>query len=321
MKGIFVNKNSEVRSGFKIASTFSLFFIATNIISIISMILLTIIMISSKRISSHDLNNYLNGLTNINAGFGIFLNLTQCICMILSVLLFWKLFDKKPIREIGFINIKMGYKDLFKGLTFGAVSMIIVFMLLLFSGNISLKRPLNSPNFNISLLTGLILFIFVGVNEEMFARGYCMTVLKKTGNRWAPIIISSIIFSLMHSLNPSMSVISYINLFLFAVLAAYMFIKSNNLWLPIGYHIMWNYFEGNIFGFQVSGLSTESLFKLKAPINNIITGGNFGPEGGLIVTFITIIGFIYVWQLYTPQLLNNATRIKHTNKYLGSYKG
>ena len=319
MKNIFINKNSEVRSGFKIASTFGSFFIATNIISIVAMILLTIIMISTKQISNHDSIRYLTGLTNINTGFGIFLNLSQCICMILSVWLFWKLFDKKPIRELGLINIKKGYKDLFKGLAFGAVSMIIVFILLLFSGNISLQSPLNSPNFNMSLLTGLILFIFVGINEEMFARGYCMNVLKQTGNKWVMIIVSSIIFSLMHSLNPSMSVISYINLFLFALLAAYMFIKSNNLWLPIGYHIMWNYFEGNIFGFQVSGLSTESLYKLNTPINNIITGGNFGPEGGLIVTFITIIGFIYIWQLYTPQLHHN-NKIKIINNYLESYK-
>ncbi|MGH4119264.1 CPBP family intramembrane glutamic endopeptidase [Clostridium sp.] len=69
------------------------------------------------------------------------------------------------------------------------------------------------------------------------------------------------IFSVMHSLNPSMSIISYLNLFLVALLFAYMFLKSNNFWLPIGYHITWNYFQGNIFGFQVSGQSTERILK------------------------------------------------------------
>jgi len=92
-----------------------------------------------------------------------------------------------------------------------------------------------------------------------------------------------------------------------------MFLKSNNLWLPIGYHITWNYFQGNVFGFQVSGLSTESLYKLNTPVNNIITGGKFGPEGGLIVTFIILIGFIYIWQLYKPQLLKDDTKIKYTS--------
>ena len=301
MKGIFINKNSKVRSGWKIASTYGSLFAANIIISLIVMILFIIFMLSTKKIAVNDIETYLTGLTSLNTGFGIFLGFIQCICMILAVWLFWKLFDRKPIREIGLINIKVGYKDLFKGLAFGSISMILVFIILIISGNISLKSPLSSPNFNLSLLIQLIFFIFVGISEEMFSRGYCMTVLRQTGNTWIALIVSSIIFSVLHSLNPNMSIISYLNLFLVGLLFAYMFLKSNNLWLPIGYHIMWNYFEGNIFGFQVSGLSAESLFKLNAPVNNIITGGGFGPEGGLIVTFITILGFVYMWQFYKPQ--------------------
>jgi len=178
--------------------------------------------------------------------------------------------------------------------------MIIVFIILVASKNISIENSFLRPNFNSSLLTGLILFIFVGINEEMFSRGYCMTVLKQTGNKWVVVIVSSIIFSFMHSLNPNMSFLSYINLFLFALLAAYMFIKSNNLWLSIGYHIALNYFEGNVFGFQVSGQGTSSLYTLSSPSNNIITGRSFGPEGGLVVTFIILVGFIYIWKFYKP---------------------
>lgn len=303
MKSIFVNKNSKLRSGWKIASTFVSFFVANIIISMIAIIILTVIVVAKKQVSLNDLEPYINSLTKINTSFGIFLAFIQCICMILAVWLFWKLFDKKPIREIGLINIKKGYKDLFKGLAFGALSMILVFIILIVSGNISLQSPLSNPNFNISLLIQLVFFIFVGINEEMFSRGYCMTVLRQTGNTWIVLIVSSIIFSVMHSLNPSMSIISYVNLFLVGLLFAYMFLRSNNLWLPIGYHITWNYFQGNIFGFQVSGLSTESLYKLNTPVNNIITGGGFGPEGGLVVTFIIIVGFIYMWKFYKPQLL------------------
>ena len=75
--------------------------------------------------------------------------------------------------------------------------MIIVFIILVISNNVSL-RPLSSPNFNISLLIQFVFFIFVGINEEMFSRGYCMTVLKQTGNTRIVLIVSSIIFSLMH---------------------------------------------------------------------------------------------------------------------------
>jgi membrane protease YdiL (CAAX protease family) len=316
MKKIFTNKNSQVRSGFKIASTFGSYFIINIIISMIIGISLAIIAISTKKVAVPDLEKYLNDLTTTNTGFIISLGIIQCICMIVAVWLFWKIFDKEPIREIGLINIKKGYKDLFKGLLFGTVSMSLVFIILLASKNISLKAPLSSPNFNTSLLAWLVMFILVGINEEMFSRGYCMTVLKQTGNKWVVVIVSSIIFSVMHSLNPSMSIISYLNLFLYALLAAYMFLKSKNLWLPIGYHIMWNYFQGNIFGFEVSGLATESLYKLNTPAKNIITGGAFGPEGGIVVTFIIMVGFIYMWKIYKPQLIEVDNKSESANEYL-----
>ncbi|MDR3598748.1 CPBP family intramembrane glutamic endopeptidase [Clostridium sp.] len=306
MKSIFINKNSQVRSGWKIASTWLSFYFSTNLITAIIMTIYMFIMIFINKADHQYISNFLANLKTdgLKSDLMMFFNSIQCICMIFFVALFWKVYDKRPIRDIGFINIKKGYKDLLKGLAFGSISVILVFIILLTSKNISLQNSLLSPNFNSSLLTGLILFILVGINEEMFARGYCITVLKQTGNKWVVIIVSSIIFSLMHSLNPSMSFLSYLNLFLFAVLAAYMFIKSNNLWLSIGYHITWNYFEGNVFGFQVSGLATQSLYTLNTPAQNIITGGNFGPEGGLVVTFITLLGIVYIWKFYKPQALD-----------------
>lgn len=306
MKGIFVNKNSQVRSGWKIATVFSSFFLATNIITGVIIAGYTTFLIANKKVASNDFTAFVKEInrmvTNINSPLGFTCNLTQCLCMILFILLFWKVFDKKPIREIGLISIKVGYKDLIKGLIFGAVSLVLVFIFLLVSGSITLVNPLSKPNFSLSLITGLIIFIFVGINEEMFSRGYCITVLKQTGSRWLPVVLSSVIFALMHSFNPGMSLFSYINLFLYALLAAYMYIKSNNLWLPIGYHIAWNYFQGNVFGFLVSGQGAEGIYTLKNSTDNLLNGGKFGPEGGIVVTAILIAGFIYMWKFYKPEI-------------------
>ena len=95
MKSIFVNKNSKVRSGWKIASTFASFFVGNIIISLIAMAFLVIFMLSVKKVAVNDLETYINGLTSLNTGFGLFLGFIQCICMILTVWLFWELFDKK----------------------------------------------------------------------------------------------------------------------------------------------------------------------------------------------------------------------------------
>lgn len=304
MKGIFISKNSQVRSGWKIASVIGSFYVGTILLSMIVMAIYVVIRVAMQGVGP----NGIIGLTkdinaavaNINGGLGITLQLVQCLCVIFSVVLFWKVYDKKPIREIGLINIKSGSADLIKGLIFGAVSLLIVFAILLSSGQVLLINQLSKPNFNYTLLTGLIIFIFVGINEEMLARGYCMTVLKQTGSRYVPAIVSAVIFALMHSMNSGISALSYVNLFLFGLLTAFMVIKSGNLWLSIGYHITWNYFEGNICGFLVSGQEATGMYNVKVPFNNIINGGKFGPEGGLVVTFIILAGFFYLWKFYKP---------------------
>jgi len=271
MDSIFINKNCQTRSGWKIALTIFVFLALTIGVNLVFMV--------------------------DNAMIG---NIIQCICLMLSVFIFWKLFERRPIREMGLINIRSGYRDLIIGLVFGSISMSSVFLLLLTTGSITLEKSLYKPNFSISLMSGLILFIFVGLDEEIFTRGYCMSVLSQTGRKWMPLIGSSILFALMHSMNPHMSLLSYINLFLVGLLLAYMFIKSKNIWITIGYHITWNYFEGSVFGFQVSGENINSVYTVNTPANNLITGGQFGPEAGIMVTIVIMLGFLYMWKFYKP---------------------
>jgi membrane protease YdiL (CAAX protease family) len=290
MKKIFLNKYSMLRSGWKILILFISFFVGTFFLSSIFTIFYTMYNLTTKGVMPN--------FTNQNSAFTFFINIIQCLCMIFFVVLYWKVFDKKSIKEIGLTGLRNSYKDLLLGLLFGCISLVIVFLILFCTKNVKLINPINNPNLNFSLLSGLILFILVGINEEMFARGYCYTVLKQTNVRWLPMVLSSVIFALMHSLNSGISLLSYLNLFLFGVLAVYMRIKSNNIWLSIGYHITWNYFEGNIFGFLVSGQATSALYNLNTPVNNLINGGNFGPEGGLVVTLVLILQFIFMWRFY-----------------------
>lgn len=310
-RNIFVNKNKQVRSGWKIASVAGAFFAAGNILVGIFVALYTAISVITLKIPQTDISKFTSGITkdlaNISSDLGFICNLIQAVCMIFFIVLFWNVYDKKPISEIGFVKIKKGYQDLLKGLGLGAVSLIIVFITLLITGNITLNNALSSPHFSFTLLSGLIVFILVGINEEMFARGYCMTVLRQTGNKYVVVTVSAVIFSLMHSLNPGMNFFCYINLFLFGLLTAYMAIKSGNLWLSIGYHITWNYFEGNICGFLVSGQGVNGLYSLKLPSKNFVNGGKFGPEGGIVVTLIILLNIAYIWKIYRPTYKGNTT--------------
>jgi membrane protease YdiL (CAAX protease family) len=297
---IFKNADNQARSGWKIGLLFVLFIITTIILSAVFSMVYGIVVVAlhpefagnEARLMAY-VQQQFSGMGNLP---GAFLHLIQCLSLIIWVVLFWKLWDKGKVREIGLTNIKSSWKDLCAGLLIGAVSFTIVAFILLATKSVEMVNGFGMPKFSRSLLVELVVFIFVGINEELFCRGYCMTVLKQTKKTWAPLIISAMIFSVMHSMNGGISLVAYINLFLFGIFMGYLFMKTKNIWMCIGYHITWNYFQGDIFGFLVSGNNTDSIYKIKVLSSNIINGGNFGPEGGLVVTILLVISIILVYK-------------------------
>ena len=295
---ILKNKYSEVRSGWKIFLVFLLTYALSFTISLVIGMVLGLAFLTlgdgTLPFESKSIQNILSS----DLGLMISTSLSNAI-IILSCIVIWKIFEKKKVSGMGLTNLKEGYKEFISGLLFGTIAISVVAIILLLMGNVRLVNSLSKPQLSVALLEGLILFIFVGFGEEILGRAYIMSVLKQTRNKWFVLIISSVIFAILHLGNNGISILAFINLFLVGLLFGYMFMKSKNIWMPIGYHITWNYFQGYIWGFQVSGITTSGLYKIENINNNIINGGLFGPEGGLIVTIVTCIAFYIVYKYYS----------------------
>lgn len=194
---------------------------------------------------------------------------------LISLLLLWKFLNKKKIQDLGFglflINIIFG-------LLLGAISIAIIFFILLFTDNIELINTLSNPNFSTYSITYLIFFILVGLFEELVFRGYIMSTLADRGRRKVTIyMVSALIFGIAHLANQNVTLLGIFNIFLVGILFAYMYDKTQSLWTPIGYHITWNYFQGNVFGFPVSGTTPYGVYTIDVSSgNDLLTGGSFG---------------------------------------------
>lgn len=222
--------------------------------------------------------------------------LIPSVALILSILLALRFLDKKKLADIGAGSLPRHRREFACGLALGAVSIAAVFAVLLASGSITLENSLAEPRFSWNLLTGMILFIFVGFTEELYSRAYSISALSETWNRWAAAIVTSLIFSLLHVGNANVSLVGLVNVGLVGFLFAYMFVRTGSLWMPAGYHITWNYFQGYIFGFPVSGREVEGAYTVAASHNDFLTGGAFGPEGGILTTVVILAGFLMVWR-------------------------
>ena len=153
-----------------------------------------------------------------------------------------------------------------------------------------------------------------GAAEEILARGFLMPIL---GVRWGPtagVLVSSLLFSVLHLLNPNLSFLSLANLFLFGLFAALFALYEGGLWGAFAIHAIWNWAQGNLFGFEVSGLSIRSsiLIDLAETGPDWLTGGLFGPEGGFVVTLVLLSGISLLL------LLSRRQKRLGLNEWLGS---
>jgi membrane protease YdiL (CAAX protease family) len=137
-------------------------------------------------------------------------------------------------------------------------------------------------------------FLLQGMGEEALFRGYLLTTLARRTKIWGAIIISSLIFALFHMGNANFSIIAFINIFLFGIFASVFMLKRGSIWAVSAIHTVWNFAQGNIFGFSVSGNSQMPSVLRSAGENFgwILHGGEFGPEGGLGVTIVLMIAIL-----------------------------
>ncbi|HIE57442.1 MAG TPA: CPBP family intramembrane metalloprotease [Anaerolineales bacterium] len=140
-----------------------------------------------------------------------------------------------------------------------------------------------------------ILFVLVAWNEELLSRGYHLQTLESGLNTFWAVFISSAVFGLLHLGNPHATWASVLGILLAGVFLAYGYLATRQLWLPMGLHLGWNFFEGVGFGFPVSGLDISPLTRITVSGPELWTGGAFGPEAGLIVLPGLALGTALIW--------------------------
>lgn len=228
----------------------------------------------------------------------------QLIGTIFTVGLFQKFISREDFVSIGlnFVGFKI---DFYKGLLAGTVLICSGFILLTVL-NLTLI-DLTYFSFYDQIFY-FFLFTIVSLNEEIAIRGYILHNLSSSFNKYVALIISSLVFMIMHLGNPNIGILPLVNLFLAGIFLGIYTIHKNNLWFPIGAHLTWNYLQGPIFGFEVSGNKINSLFEQKPNGHELLTGGNFGFEGSIILTLFLMISIFYMDKYFQkPDIFKSST--------------
>lgn len=203
---------------------------------------------------------------------------------LLVIYLFVKFVDDEPFANIGlfFKNHKTGF---LVGLLAGFLIMAFGYLVLYAFNQITFEGT--------QFLVGeffmtLLLFLTVSISEELMFRGYVLRNLMESMNNFIALLLSAMVFALMHAANPNLSLVGNINLFLAGILLGLPYMYTKSLMFPIAFHFSWNFFQ-SVIGFNVSGIDSYSLIEFKIKESTILNGGNFGFEGSVLATLFQIL--------------------------------
>ena len=224
--------------------------------------------------------------------------------------------DRRKFADYGFHFNRRWWLDLGFGLALGALLMGLIFLIEWGLGwiqmeGIQVNRAPAWP-WGAWILSDVVLFLCVGIYEEFFTRGYLLRNLAEAfrTRRIQPraalllaYLISSSIFGLLHLANQNASLISTLNLVAAGLFLGLGYVLTGELAISIGLHITWNFFQGTVFGFPVSGgAPAASLIGITQLGPAWATGGDFGPEAGALGLTAMLLGSLAIglWVKASP---------------------
>jgi len=231
------------------------------------------------------------------SGFWMAMQLITAFGLVYVILWAWlKFVEKRPFWTLGF-ELKNALKQYARGFLFGMLMFVGSVAILGVFGSVAFESG-DSSKQGVAAIGGVLLVLFgwiiQGGAEEVLIRGWVLPVIGARYKAWIGLLVSSLIFAILHGLNPNLSAIALINLALFGVFAGLYAMREGSMWGISALHSVWNWVQGNFFGFQVSGTNADggTLINLMETGEDWLTGGAFGPEGGIAVTIVLVISIL-----------------------------
>ncbi|WP_314749320.1 type II CAAX endopeptidase family protein [Tannerella forsythia] len=219
--------------------------------------------------------------------------LFSCALSALVVVLYCRFAEGRSLFSMGFVR-KDAWIHYLKGIAVGFVFFSTVYLTLIATGSVTFDG-LNSKASLAMLLLFFFGFVIQGAQEEILTRGYFMMSLSTRLPAIAAILISSFTFSVLHLFNSGFGLLAFVNLVLYGVFLAVYMLKTGNIWGVCAIHSVWNFSQGNLYGMPVSEMNIleTSLFSSSlVEGKEWLSGGAFGPEGGVITSAVSILAIV-----------------------------
>jgi len=266
---MFLNEKNEVRSGWKFGiyvAFFLIFWVATGI---------ALSIFVSRSDSNFDSQLAVLALNEVA------LFVPAVVAMVLTI----RFVDHRRIRTFGIGFVPGWRRHLISGIFLSAGMLAVLVAGSKAVGVVSVHwTGGNAPG--ATLLATFAVLLLAALNEELVFRGFPLQILIDGLGEWPGMIAMSALFGAMHLSNPNAGALGTLNTVIAGILLSLAYVRTRSLWMSYALHVGWNVGLGFVLGFSLSGIDIASLWTTEVTGSTTILGGKYGPEGGLLATFI-----------------------------------
>lgn len=205
----------------------------------------------------------------------------------------------EPLASVGFRIDRRWAREAVAGTALGMAAILVVAALVWASGGVRFGLD---PARSVSMLaSGLYLFAFVALFEETLFRGFVFQRLVDGLGAWPALALLGLLFAAAHWSNPGMEgatrLLAAGSMATGGILFGLAWLRTRSLALPVGIHLGWNWMQGHVLGFGVSGFDHNGWLRPQFQGQpQWLTGGEFGPEASVFALVVDVIAIALLWK-------------------------
>ena len=220
---------------------------------------------------------------------------TQLAGTVLATYVMLRLWDKRPWSAIGLGRAQAAPGILGRGFLAGAATIGVPSILLLAASELRLVPALAGSSAEVAAM-GVATFLPAAFFEELVMRGYLFNTIREAFGWRGALIVTSTIFGLMHLGNPNVDAESVLLVILAGFFLGAILLATGSLFAAGMAHFGWNWVMAAVLHTEVSGVRFPVAdFRIVDNGPDWLTGGAWGPEGGLAAGIGMIVAFIYLY--------------------------
>jgi uncharacterized protein len=237
----------------------------------------------------------MSGADRLFAPESLLLYAALCAAAMLPALLMLLRVDKRPLAYLGYALHERLWIEICQGLVQGLFLVTLIYFIGWGAGWLRVSRSMTGGAAIWPAAFYFTYFALAAAFEELLWRGYAFQVLVQGTGKIPAVAISAVLFGAAHLANPHANFSGTMNTMLAGVWLSAAYLRTRSLWLPTSLHAAWNFSQGFLFGFPVSGvICPESIFQMSPQGPAWITGGDYGPEAGALCTAILFAATLYL---------------------------